>query len=58
MAALNESDTRIVKTLLSIAKHASDSADESLPLLVTEIFDPRKVSMARGNLPRESGGLG
>ena len=44
----NESDTRIVKTLLSIAKHASDSADESLPLLVTEIFDPRKVSMARG----------
>ena len=44
----NESDTRIVKTLLSIAKHAGDSTDESLPLLVTEIFDPRKVSMARG----------
>ena len=50
----NESDTRIVKTLLSIAKHASDSTDDSLPLLVTEIFDPRKVPMARetyrGNL--------
>ena len=50
----NESDTLIVKTLLSIAKHASQSSHESLPLLVTEIFDPSKVPMAqetyRGNL--------
>lgn len=43
----NESDTIIVKTLLSIVKHARLSSKESLPLLVTEIFDPRKVPMAR-----------
>lgn len=42
-----ESDTLIVKTLLSIVKHARLSSKESLPLLVTEIFDPRKVPMAR-----------
>ena len=43
----NESDTLIVKTLLSIVKHARLNSKESLPLLVTEIFDPRKASMAR-----------
>lgn len=43
----NESDTLIVKTLLSIVKHARLSSKESLPLLVTEIFDPHKVPMAR-----------
>ena len=43
----NESDTLIVKTLLSIVKHARLSSKESLPLLVTEIFDPRKAPMAR-----------
>ena len=50
----DESDTRTVKTLVSIAKHADQSSHESLPLLVTEIFDPHKVPMAqetyRGNL--------
>lgn len=43
----DESDTLIVKTLLSIVKHSRLSSKESLPLLVTEIFDPRKVPMAQ-----------
>lgn len=40
------SDARIIKTLLSIANH-EDEDDTSLPLLVTEIFDPSKVEMVR-----------
>ncbi len=45
----NDSDALIVKTLLSIAKTVDKSSHESLPLLVTEIFDARKVAMAQGN---------
>ncbi len=40
----DESDMRIVKTLLSIA---NQGAKEALPLLVTEIFDSNKVLMAK-----------
>ncbi len=40
----DESDMRIVKTLLSIA---NQGAKEGLPLLVTEIFDSNKVLMAK-----------
>ena len=49
----NESDTRIVKTLLSIVNQhrkrctTSTEVRQSLPLLVTEIFDPNKVLMAQ-----------
>lgn len=43
----NESDTRIVKTVLSIANQQRANKNQSLPLLVTEIFDPNKVQMAQ-----------
>ena len=44
----DESDTRIVKTLLSIANQRGiGDTTEVLPLLVTEIFDPDKVLMAQ-----------
>ncbi len=44
----NESDTRIIKTLLSISNQGEKrDAKETLPLLVTEIFDSDKVSMAK-----------
>lgn len=42
----DESDMRIVKTLLSIANRRAEGR-ASLPLLVTEIFDPNKVAMAQ-----------
>lgn len=45
----NDSDALIVKTLLSIAKNVDQSSHESLPLLVTEIFDARKVALAQGS---------
>jgi len=41
------SDTRIIKTLLSIAHHDNVNGDTPLPLLVTEIFDPSKIPMVR-----------
>ena len=41
----NESDTRVVKTVLSIANRRRSNGNQSLPLLVTEIFDPNKVQM-------------
>jgi len=41
------SDTRIIKTLLSIANHEAHDTDVPLPLLVTEIFDPSKVALVR-----------
>lgn len=41
------SDTRIIKTLLSIANHEVSHSDAPLPLLVTEIFDPSKVALVR-----------
>ena len=40
-------DTRTIKTLMSIANHAHEEGQTDLPLLVTEIFDTRKVSIAR-----------
>ncbi len=43
----NESDTRVVKTVLSIANRQRSNGNQSLPLLVTEIFDPNKVQMAQ-----------
>ena len=43
----NESDTRIVKTVLSIANQQRTNGNQSLPLLVTELFDPNKVQMAQ-----------
>ena len=43
----NESDTRIVKTVLSIANRRRFSSNQSLPLLVTEIFDLNIVHMAQ-----------
>ena len=43
----DESDTRIVKTVLSIADQQGTTSDQSLPLLVTELFDPTKILMAQ-----------
>lgn len=44
----DESDTRIVKTLLSISNQGGRGGGTGdLPLLVTEIFDPDKVFMAQ-----------
>ncbi len=43
----DESDTRVVKTVLSIADQQGNNGNRSLPLLVTELFDPNKISMAQ-----------
>ena len=43
----DESDTLIVKTVLSIANQQSARRSQPLPLLVTELFDPSKISMAQ-----------
>ena len=43
----DESDTLIVKTVLSIANQRGDRRSQSLPLLVTELFDPSKIFMAQ-----------
>lgn len=43
----NESDTRIVKTVLSIADQLESNEDKRLPLLVTELFDSNKTAMAQ-----------
>ncbi|MEZ4441205.1 MAG: hypothetical protein R3B72_19045 [Polyangiaceae bacterium] len=43
-ATESEADARIIKTLLSMAR--PEDVDE-LPLVVTEVFDARKVSVAR-----------
>ncbi|MEZ4227460.1 MAG: hypothetical protein R3B13_41360 [Polyangiaceae bacterium] len=40
-----QSDARVVKALLAISTHAT--AEQPLPLLVAEIFDPRKERLAR-----------
>jgi ion channel POLLUX/CASTOR len=42
----SEADTRAIKTLLSITNQAGSARDE-LPLVVTEIFDARKLTVAR-----------
>lgn len=43
----DESDTLIVKTVLSIANQQGASRSQPLPLLVTELFDPSKIFMAQ-----------
>ena len=43
----DESDTLIVKTVLSIASQEEASENRSLPVLVTELFDPSKILMAQ-----------
>jgi hypothetical protein len=41
-------DTRIIKTLLSITNHpTAPQAEQSLPLVVAELFDARKIHVAR-----------
>jgi hypothetical protein len=40
-----ESDTRIIKTVLSITNQQRTNRNRSLRLLVTEIFDPSKIQM-------------
>ena len=42
----DKSDTRIIKTVLSITnQQGTTNRNHSLPLLVTEIFDPSKIQM-------------
>ncbi len=43
----DESDTLIVKTVLSIANQQGARKSQPLPLLVTELFDSNKISMAQ-----------
>ena len=43
----DESDTLIVKTVLSIANQQGARISQPLPLLVTELFDPSKILMAQ-----------
>ena len=43
----NESDTLIVKTVLSIENRHASNGSQSLPLLVTELFDSNKILMAQ-----------
>ena len=38
-----QADARTIKTLLSISRHAAHNGAERIPLIVAEIFDPRKV---------------
>ncbi|HEX2167420.1 MAG TPA: hypothetical protein VHG09_09350 [Longimicrobiales bacterium] len=42
----DQADTRTIKTLLTMANHPS-SEGSALPLVVAEIFDSRKISIAR-----------
>ena len=43
----DESDTLIVKTVLSIANQQGARSRQLLPLLVTELFDPSKILMTQ-----------
>ena len=43
----NESDTLIVKTVLSIENRHASNGSQSLPLLVTELFNSNKILMAQ-----------
>ena len=43
----DESDTLIVKTVLSISSQQGTKGSQPLPLLVTELFDPTKIFMAQ-----------
>lgn len=40
-------DTKVVKTLLSISTYAAEQDKNRLPLVVTEVFDARKIPVAR-----------
>lgn len=40
-------DTLVIKTLLSLATHPAKKAGQSLPPVVAEIFDSRKIHIAR-----------
>lgn len=46
-AAPDQADTRTVKTLLSMTNHPSSAEGAELPLAVAEIFDSRKIAIAR-----------
>lgn len=41
------SDAAIVKTLLSLTQHLESTPDDEMPLVVTELFDAQKLSIAR-----------
>ena len=40
-------DARIVKTLLSVSQHLESTPEDEMPLVVTELFDAHKLSVAR-----------
>jgi hypothetical protein len=42
-------DTRVIKTLMTVNRLLRDLDDEERPGVVAEIFDPRKVSLARNS---------
>ena len=44
---VEDSDTRVIKTVLSVSHHAGADGVVALPLLVTEMFDIRKLHLAR-----------
>ena len=46
-AAANQADTETIKTLLSMANHPQVGLGIELPLAVAEIFDSRKIPVAR-----------
>jgi ion channel POLLUX/CASTOR len=43
----DQADSRAIKTLLSMTNHPGSRASASLPLAVVEIFDSRKIDVAR-----------
>lgn len=49
----DQSDTRIVKTLLNIDNHGRAEAHQTMPLLTTELFDQRKVAVANATYSGE-----
>ena len=44
----SDTDTRAIKTLLSMSSHPHSRAGAALPLAVAEILDERKIDVARG----------
>ncbi|HEX6693984.1 MAG TPA: NAD-binding protein [Longimicrobiales bacterium] len=44
----SDTDTRAIKTLLSMSSHPQSRAGAALPLAVAEILDERKIDVARG----------
>lgn len=43
----DQADTRTIKTLLSMASHPQLDAEAGLPLVVAEVFDSRRIEIAR-----------